>query len=352
MCEQDNVFTFEGKAWYTIYEKNKESGNTMTEQINWGILGLGNIANDFASVFQSDQAKLTAVGSRTREKANGFAQKHGIKKAYGTYEELLADDEIDIVYLATPNSYHAENMKQILMAGKHVLCEKAITMNKKELDEVLTLAAEKELIVAEAMTIYHMPLYQELKQRISSGEFGPLKLATAYFGSLKEADPKNRFFNPDLGGGALLDIGVYALSFVQYFLDSNPDAFNSLVKLYETGVDEMSTISYSTKAGTLGNVVLSFRGKLPKQGVVVCENAHITVTDYPHANEALITYPDGKTETVSAGNSDLRLRYEMENLTDMLLSGNDKSYIETTKSVNALMDQATSEWEMDWVYEN
>jgi len=324
----------------------------MTKKIHWGILGLGSIANDFASVFQSDNAELTAVGSRSLEKAKEFADNYGIEKAYGSYDDLLADESIDIVYLATPNSYHAENMKQILNAGKHVLCEKAITMNKKELDEVLDLAEEKALIVAEAMTIYHMPLYQELKQRITSGEFGPLKLATAYFGSLKEADPKNRFFNPDLGGGALLDIGVYALSFVQYFLDSEPEDFNTLVKLYETGVDEMSTISYSTNAGTLGNVVLSFRGKLPKQGVVVCENAHITVTDYPHASEALITYPDGKTETVSAGNSELRLRYEMENLTEMLLTGRDYSHLETTKSVNALMDRAASAWEMDWIYEN
>lgn len=324
----------------------------MTKKINWGILGLGGIANDFANVFQSDKAELTAVGSRTLEKAEEFAQAYGVKNAYGSYEDLLADEDIDIVYLATPNSYHAENMKQILNSGKHVLCEKAITMNKKDLDEVLELAEEKNLVVAEAMTIYHMPLYQELKRRMNSGEFGPLKLATAYFGSLKEANPKNRFFNPELGGGALLDIGVYALSFVQYFLDSEPDDFNTIVKLYETGVDEMSTISYSTKAGTLGNVVLSFRGKLPKQGVVVCENAHITVTDYPHASEALITYPDGETETVSAGNSDIRLRYEMENLSDMLLTGTDQSHIETTKSVNALMDQAASKWEMDWIYEN
>src|SRR5699024_3011328 len=146
------------------------------------------------------------------------------------YEELYADEEIDIIYLATPNSYHAENMKDILNAVKHVVCEKAITMNKKELDEVLALALEKNLIVAEAMTIFHMPLYQEIKRRIDQNEFGKLKLATSYFGSLKEDDPTNRFFNPDLGGGALLDIGVYALSFVQYFLDADPEEFSTIVK--------------------------------------------------------------------------------------------------------------------------
>jgi len=323
----------------------------MTKKIKWGIIGLGGIAHDFASAFESDQAELAAVGSRTLEKAQDFAEQYNVPKAYGSYDDLYADEDIDIVYLATPNSYHAQNMTDILNAGKHVLCEKAITMNKEELDDVLALAEENDLIVAEAMTIYHMPIYQEIKNRINAGEFGDLKLATAYFGSLKEADPTNRFFSPDLGGGALLDIGVYALSFVQYFLEADPEDLSTLVQLYDTGVDEMSTISYTTEAGTLGNVVLSFRGKLPKQGVVVCEQAHITLTDYPHASEALITYPDGTTETVTTGNSEDRLRYEMENLTNMLLTGEDFSHIETTQQVNALMNQAASEWDMDWIYE-
>lgn len=352
VCNQSLFLLFRATLGIIRMKIILESRNKMTKTIKWGIIGLGGIAHDFASVFESEQAELTAVGSRTLEKAEEFAQEYNVPKAYGSYEDLLADDEIDIIYLATPNSYHAENMKQILKAGKHVLCEKAITMNKQELDEVLAMAEEKGLVVAEAMTIYHMPLYQELKQRIDSGEFGALKLATAYFGSLKEADPQNRFFNPNLGGGALLDIGVYALSFVQYFLEAEPEDFSTLVHFYETGVDEMSTISYTTSAGTLGNVVLSFRGKLPKQGVVVCENAYITVMDYPHASEALITYPDGETETLSAGTSDIRLRYEMQNLSEMLLTGKDYSHTKTTQSVNALMDQAAATWEMEWVFED
>lgn len=323
----------------------------MSQKVRWGIIGLGGIANDFAQAFESNQAELVAVGSRTLDKAQDFADKYDIPKAYGNYEELYADEDIDIIYLATPNSYHAENMKDILNAGKHVLCEKAITMNKKELDEVLALALEKDLIVAEAMTIFHMPLYQEIKRRIDQNEFGKLKLATSYFGSLKEDDPTNRFFNPDLGGGALLDIGVYALSFVQYFLDADPEEFSTIIKFFETGVDEMSTISYSTTKGTLGNVTLAFRGKLPKQGVVVCEDAYITFMNYPRADEAIITYPDGKTEVVKSGDTTQALKYEMENITEMILSGKDLSEIENTKRVNALMDQAASEWEMDWVFE-
>lgn len=323
----------------------------MNSKIRWAIVGLGNIAHGFASSFHSEQAELVAVGSRSSQKAKSFARQYNIPKAYGSYEELYADDDIDIVYLATPNSYHAQNMMDILNAGKHVLCEKAITMNKEELDDVLLLAKEKNLLVAEAMTIYHMPIYKEVKNRIQAGEFGKLKLASAYFGSFKEADPDNRFFSPALGGGALLDIGVYALSFVQYFLDASPVEISTLVQLFETGVDEMSTISYTTTEGTLGNAVSSFRANLPQIGVVTCENAYITFHDYPRADEAVITYLDGRTETIKAGSRKDALRYEMENITLTLLSEEDFTELDNTQQVNYLIDQAAKKWEMDWIFE-
>lgn len=321
-------------------------------KVKWGIVGLGGIAHEFVKQFASDHAELIAVGSRTIEKAEEFAKQYDIPKAYGTYEELSLDDDIDIVYISTPNSYHAENMKLMLHAGKHVFVEKAITMNKDELDETLALAKKENLIVAEAMTIFHMPIYKMIKDRIDKGEFGPLKLATAYFGSPQDPDPKNRFFNPELGGGALYDIGVYALAFVQYFLDSELDQLQTIDKPFHTGVDELSTISYSTEAGTIGNVVLSFRARLPKQGVVVCEEAYITINDYPSASEATITYADGQTERVEAGDSHLRLRYEMENITQMLLTKEDHSFIEQTKAVNHIMDQASRAWGMYNVTDN
>lgn len=315
-------------------------------KIKWGIIGLGGIAHEFARQFESDAAEIVAVGSRTQEKADDFAKQYNVPKAYGTYEDLSLDEDIDIVYIATPNSYHAENMKLMLKAGKHVFVEKAITMNKAELDETLKIAKEKDLIIAEAMTIYHMPIYKKIKDRIDSGEFGPLKLATAYFGSSQDPDPKNRFFNPDLGGGALYDIGVYALTFVHYFLNSDVNELETIMQPFHTGADEMSTISYSTKAGTLGNVVLSFRARLPKQGLIVCEEAFITIDDYPSASEALITYTDGRTEHIQAGDSSQRLRYEMENITQMLLNGEDQSFIEMTKDVSEIMEQASRKWGM------
>lgn len=323
----------------------------MEKKVRWGIIGLGGIAHEFASIFKSEKAELVGVASRSLQKAKDFSDEYNIPKAYGSYEALSYDPDIDIIYLATPNSHHAENMRMILKAGKHVLCEKAITMNKEELDEVLVLAKEKNLIVAEAMTIYHMPLFKELKQRIQSGLFGDLKMVNAMFGSLKEADPTNRFFSKELGGGALFDIGIYALSFVQFFLDSKPKDLKTNAHLYETGVDEMSTIQYKTEKNTLGNVSLSFRGKMPKQGVIVCEDAYITVANYPRADKAVITYPDGKTETIEVGETSKGLFYEIEDLSDTVLQKVDKSELQLSISVNEIMDQTAKEWGLDFTVE-
>ncbi|GEL67527.1 Gfo/Idh/MocA family protein [Marinilactibacillus psychrotolerans] len=313
----------------------------------WGIIGLGEIAHNFADSFKSDNAELIAVASRTLQKAQDFASEYNVPKAYGHYEALCFDPDIDIVYLATPNSHHAENIKMALNAGKHILCEKAIVMNAAQLAEVMELAEEKNLIVAEAMTIYHMPLFKQLKSRIQTGEFGELKMVNAMFGSLKDSDPSMRFFNKELGGGALLDIGVYALSFVRYFLSSQPTDLQTMVNLYETGVDEMSTIQLKNSQNELSTVSLSFRGKMPKQGVIVCENAFITVLDYPRADKAIITYPDGATEIVEDGSSAFALSYEVQDLSDTILNKENKTYIELTKDVTDLMDQSAKAWGMD-----
>lgn len=315
--------------------------------IKWGIIGLGDIAQSFADSFNSEQAELAAVASRSLQKAQEFAETHHVPKAYGHYEALCFDPEIDIIYLATPNSHHAENIKMVLNAGKHVLCEKAMVMSAAEFKEVHELAKDKNLIISEAMTIYHMPLYKQLKSRIKSGEFGQLKMVNAMFGSLKEADPTNRFFSKDLGGGALLDIGVYALSFVRYFLSSQPTELQTMAKLYETGVDEMSTIQMRNEHDELSSVSLSFRGKMPKQGVIVCEEAYITVLDYPRADKAVITYADGRTEIVEDGDSTSALSYEIDALTQTLLEVENLSFIDLTRDVTNLMDQSEKLWGMD-----
>ena len=160
----------------------------------WGILGCGTIANEMAETFIKMGHEIYGVSNRTLEKAEKFAETYGVKHVFKTYEEMLADEKIDIIYIATPHSRHYENMMQAVKAGKHVLCEKAITVNAAQLEEVLKLAEKKHVVVREAMTISHMPLYKKLKERIKEGAIGKTKMVQVNFGSNKGYDSTNRFF--------------------------------------------------------------------------------------------------------------------------------------------------------------
>lgn len=319
--------------------------------INWGIIGLGDIASSFAAAFNVENATLLAAASRNLDKANAFAEKHSIPKAYGNYEEMLFDSDIDVIYIATPHSHHAQYILKSLKAGKHVLCEKAITMSNKELDEALALAKEKELVLTEAMTIYHMPLFHKLKDIIATGKLGKLKMIQASFGSLKEADPTNRFFNKDIAGGALLDIGVYALAFTRFFLSSQPTEILTTMNPYETGVDEQSAIILKNKDNEIAVVSLTFRAKMPKVGIVAFENGYITVQDYPRASKATITYPDGTSEEIEAGDSAEALNYEIDLMTQNVLHKTPNVNMPLTHGVMEIMDNLREQWGLTYDFE-
>ena len=193
------------------------------EEIKWAVLGTGVIANEMAAALAKDGRNIYAVGNRTHSKAVAFAEKYGIEKVYDDFEEMFTDPDVDVIYITTPHNTHLPFMEKALRGGKHVLAEKSITLNSAELERVRALAKEKKLILAEAMTIYHMPLYRKLREILASGRLGKVNLITMNFGSFKEYDMQNRFFNRNLAGGAMLDIGVYALSFVRWFMESKPD---------------------------------------------------------------------------------------------------------------------------------
>ena len=158
-------------------------------------------------------------------------KKYGIKKVYDEIDDVFDDENVDIIYLATSHNTHYQFMKKALEHGKHLFVEKSITLNSRELDEMMALAKEKNLILAEAMTIWHMPIYKELWKIVQSGELGKMQIMTVNFGSFKEYDMNNRFFNMNLAGGALLDIGVYALSAVRSFMSKQPNEIVSQVEV-------------------------------------------------------------------------------------------------------------------------
>ena len=212
---------------------------------NWATYGTGVIANQLAQAMASQGRKLYSVSNRTYAKGVAFAEKYNISKIYDNPEDVFTDENVDIIYISTPHNTHLPLLLKALANGKHVLCEKSITLNSDELAQAIAAAESGHAILAEAMTIYHMPLYKKLHEIAVSGELGPLRMIQMNFGSYKEYDMANRFFNRNLAGGAMLDIGVYALSFARWFMSSAPDQILSQAKLAPTGVDEQATILLS-----------------------------------------------------------------------------------------------------------
>lgn len=320
-------------------------------KINWAILGPGTIAADFAKAINEVNGKIYAVGSRNIEKARDFANKYNIEKAYGDYDEMLKDDNIDVVYIATPHCNHYEYIIKSLNNNKNVFCEKAITVNGKQLKEIVDLANEKKLIVAEAMTIYHMPLYKRLRKIVDDGKLGKIKMIQVNFGSLKEYDVTNRFFSPDLAGGALLDIGTYALSFTRYFLSSQPEEILTTVKKFETGVDEQSGIILKNSDDEMAVISLTMRAKQPKRGIVCGELGYITVENFPRADKATITYPDGSVEIIEEGHGSKALEYEIEYVNSMVMSKTGNDTLRLSVDVMDIMDEVRKQWNLSYTFE-
>lgn len=321
------------------------------EKLNWAILGPGTIAADFAKAISEVNGKVYAVGSRNLEKAKEFAEKHNVEKAYGNYDEMLKDEKIDVVYISTPHSSHYEYIMKSLNSNKNVFCEKAITVNGKQLKEIADLAKEKNLVVAEAMTIYHMPLYKKLRKLLDEGKLGKIKMIQVNFGSLKEYDVNNRFFSPDLAGGALLDIGTYALSFTRYFLSSQPEEILTTVKKFETGVDEQSGIILKNQDDEMAVVSLTMRAKQPKRGIVCGELGYITVENFPRADKATITYPDGRIETIEEGDILKALIYEVEDMNSCVLNKSNNDTLRLSIDVMNIMDEVRKQWSLKYSFE-
>lgn len=211
------------------------------KKIKWGIIGLGNIANKFAqAVTKMQNTELVAVASRTKEKSENFGNNYGVKKekCYGTYEEIVKDNDVDVIYIAVPHSMHKELSILCLENKKGVLCEKPVTLNEEEAVEVINCARENQTFFMEAMKTRFLPVHKEVKKIIENGEIGEIRLIQADFGFCTEFDENNRLFNPKLGGGALLDVGVYPVSYGAWLMGGEPLEIKSNVFLGKTGVDE------------------------------------------------------------------------------------------------------------------
>ena len=331
-----------GLTW-TIKENN------VSNDIRWAVLGTGVIANEMAQALQKSGRKLFAVGNRTHAKAVAFAERYGVEKVYSDYNEMFTDPDVDAIYITTPHNTHIGFMRKAIEGGKHVFAEKSITLNSAELEEAIVLAEKHHVIIGEAMTIYHMPVYAKLKEIIDSGALGRVNLITVNFGSFKEYDMNNRFFNRDLAGGAMLDIGVYALSLIRWFMRFDPERMHTDVRLAPTGVDEQVTMLLSNEDGQMATVALSLHSRQPKRAMISCEKGYIEIMEYPRAWEARITDAvSGEVRSISLGDHADALKYELEDFEAAVRSEGNKLHLDYTIDVMKLMTKARSEWGMKY----
>lgn len=322
------------------------------KKYNWAILGAGTIANEMAQALHKVNGEIYAVGNRSKDKAVAFAKKYQVQKVYENYHDMFTDPLVDIIYIATPHNSHYEYLMEAVKNGKHVLCEKAITINDEQLFEVLKIAKENKVQVMEAMTIYHMPLYKRLKEIIQSGAIGKVKLVQVNFGSCKEYDVNNRFFSKELAGGALLDIGVYAMSFARYFINSKPEQILTTVNYFETGVDEESGILMKNREGQMVVTALTMRAKQPKRGVIAGEKGFIEVENYPRAHKATITYTaDGHVETIEVGAVNKALAYEVEAMQAALENSKADETLTYTMDVMTMLTEIRKQWGFIYPFE-
>lgn len=310
------------------------------KQYRWGIIGLGAIAHEFAQSMREMGRAPYAVAAGEYARAQAFGQQYGATKVYGSYEELARDKSVDIVYVATVNSQHYDNISLCLAHDKHVLCEKAIWGNHCQLTGLCEKARGSGLILAEAMTIFHMPLMKKVREMIAHGELGAIKFVEAELGSLKEDDPNNRFFSKQLGGGAMLDIGTYGLSFVSYFMPGQITEVKSTMSPYPTGVDESWSIAMKSSMGQVASVNLTFRAKMPKRGIIAGDKAYVVINNYVRADKADLVLPDGTCTELRAGETAKALEYEILDMEQAVATGDASFiYLDQTVQVVSLMDR-------------
>ncbi len=237
--------------------------------IRWAILGTGKIASEFAEgLSQLKDATLLAVGSRQLETAQRFARQYGVPHAYGSYTELVADSEIDVVYIATPHVTHKTYCLLCLAAGKAVLCEKPFTLNRAEAQEVIALARAKGLFCMEAMWTRFIPLMRRVQQLIAADTIGEVRMLQASLGFQVPFDPAHRAYNLDLGGGALLDLGVYGLSLASQLLGV-PEVITSHATIGTTGVDEQAAVTLGYRQGQIATITTSLNTYCANDAVIM-----------------------------------------------------------------------------------
>lgn len=325
--------------------------------MRWGILATGTIANKFAetvNAMDDREAVLAAVGSRRIISAQNFAEKYGIPAFYDSYEALAADPQVEAVYVSTPNNLHYENCKMCLEAGKHVLCEKPFTTNAGQAQELYRLAREKGLFIMEAFWIRFLPLLERMRELIAQGEIGEVRHARCEFGFVSKGARKDRKFNSDLGGGALLDIGIYNLGFLHMVMGEAPLSFQSDVHINEYGTDDFSALQLVYPGGRSAHAVQTIGMETGRNAVVFGTGGSIWFPDFQMAQTMTVKPLEGEAYNVSLPFEINGFEYQIREVSRCVAAGmstSDRLRESDSLAVLKLMDDIRDSWGMKFSYE-
>ena len=269
----------------------------MKTKFNWGIIGPGWIAEKFAAALAVlDNANLFAVASRSLDNAKSFAARYQVERAYGSYEELAKDPDVDVIYIATPHPYHFENTMMCLEHGKAILCEKPFAMNEAQVQIMMAKAREKNVFLMEAMWSRFLPLILKTKELIDAGEIGEVKILQSDFGFNVPFNPEGRQFNKQLGGGTILDIGIYPL-FMSLYILGEPQEINALALMGKTDVDESCAMTLKYESGALASLHSSFQTNTPIETTIFGTKGNIKLNRmWFFPTSITVTYDDGRVE--------------------------------------------------------
>lgn len=320
--------------------------------IRWGILGPGKISRVFArGLLEAEGSEIVAVGSRDRERAAAFAEEIGGCNVCGSYEELVADPAVDAVYIGTPHAFHHDQTLQCLRAGKHVLCEKALALNASQAARMITAARESGLVLMEAMWTRFLPAMIRVRELVATGAVGEVRSVTADFGFRAKFDPASRLFDPTLGGGALLDIGIYPLN-LAFMICGEPTAISTLANLGSTGVDEESATLLHHEEGRISILSCSFRADTPREAHIQGTEGRITIgCPWWKATRIVLQTRNDDQQVMDLPARGGGYTHEAEAFMDLIRSGvpeSDVMPLDESLAIMRTMDELRSRWGMTY----
>jgi predicted dehydrogenase len=307
--------------------------------LRWGILGTGGIAHTFAADLElTDSGVVGAVGSRSGETADRFADEFGIGARHSSYESLVADPEVDVIYVATPHPSHRENAILALRTGKPVLVEKPFAMNAAEAAEIVAVAREEKLFAMEAMWTRFLPHIAVIREWLAEGVLGEIVTVTADHGQWFAEDAESRLFAPELGGGALLDLGIYPVSFASMVLGT-PDRIAAVIDPAFTGVDAQTSMAFGYASGAQAVLTCTLRAKSPTRASIVGTDARIEIEGDFYAPATVTLLPrDGEPTRIESAHEGRGLRHQADAVARLLAAGEVESPLMPLDESIAIME--------------